>query len=685
MISLLLTAAVGLIPLAAFADSQPEPKTLRQAAGPGFSLGVAIAAHNLDDPRYREHVVSQFNSLTAENEMKPSSMLRAPGEYDFTAADRFMAFAEEHGMEVIGHTLVWHAQAPGFLFQDAEGKPLPREVALKNMRDHIFTVMGRYKGRVKGWDVVNEAVADSGGLRDTPARRAIGDDYLVKAFEFAAQADPEAELYYNDYNIELDYKRPSGLALVKSLRDAGVRLDAVGIQGHYMTSTSMDEVKRGIQAYIDEGFKVVITELDVDPLPRRGSGGADVTAAEREGLNPYVNGLPDEQQKRLAEFYGEFFDFALARPQITRITFWGASDAHTWLNNFPVRGRTNHPLLFDRSLAPKPAFHRVLESFRKAGFPRTKPLENLTWVAGAEVVPPPKDPRRPVVAIKDPTVVRHEGLWHLFATVARSSGWQMVYMNFPTWEGAAKAEPRFMDEANPGLRGYHCAPQVFWFEPHGLWYLIYQSQHPQFSTTKTISDPSSWSAPKSFFAEKPAGAPDLWLDYFIICDETHAYLFFTGDDGKLYRSRTALADFPNGMSPPVIVLSEENRFHLFEGSAHYRMKDGGYLTIIEAIGPTGIRYYRSWTAERLDGKWTPLADTWEKPFAGVANVRFAPGVEPWTEDISHGELIREGFDQTMTIDPNNLQLLFQGRVKSSNGMEYLLLPYRLGLLKPAGR
>jgi endo-1,4-beta-xylanase len=303
------------------------------------------------------------------------------------------------------------------------------------------------------------------------------------------------------------------------------------------------------------------------------------------------------------------------------------------------------------------------------------------WEASGELILPPSDPQRPVVAIKDPSVVFHDGRWHIIATVARATGWQLVYLSFESWAEANDATPYFLDTVNPGLAGYRAAPQVFWFEPHQKWYLIYQSQQPTYSTTDDISDPSSWTAPRDFFNGKPASAPDLWIDYFVICDDTHAYLFFTGDDGRLYRSRTDIDSFPMGMSDPVIVLEDPNPFNLWEGSAHYKVKGTNqYLTLVEAIGPTGARFYRSWTSDRLDGDWTPLADTWENPFAGVNNVTFAPGVQPWTEDISHGELIRSNPDQTMTIDPANLRLLFQGREPTNQQIDYLLLPYRLGIL-----
>ena len=190
--------------------------------------------------------------------------------------------------------------------------------------------------------------------------------------------------------------------------------------------------------------------------------------------------------------------------------------------------------------------------------------------------------------------------------------------------------------------------------------MIYQSQHPQYSTTDDISKPDTWTRPQNFFASNPPGMPRLPIDYWVICDDTHAYLFFTGDNGRLYRSRTKIEDFPNGMSNPETVI-EETRETLFEGSMTYKIKGTDkYLTLVEGLGPS--RYYRAYISDRLDGEWTPIpnADTYEEPFAGINNVTFEDGVEPWTSDISHGELIRDGYDETLTIDPENLADAFSG-------------------------
>ena len=298
------------------------------------------------------------------------------------------------------------------------------------------------------------------------------------------------------------------------------------------------------------------------------------------------------------------------------------------------------------------------------------------------LVSPVPDAEHDIVSVKDPSVVRYGGRWHVYATTADTRGrWSMVYLSFADWSDASAAKPYYID-ANPNLRGYHCAPQLFYFSPHKKWYLIYQSQHPQYSTADDPSKPDTWTPPQNFFDVAPATVGKLWLDYWIICDATHAYLFFTGDNGRFYRSRTTIEQFPRGMSEPVVVISEPNRFDLFEGSATYRLKGSGkYLTLIEALGPEGVRYYKAYLADRLDGAWRPLATSWDQPFAGMRNVAFERGVEPWTTDISHGELLREGMDETMTVDPSNLQFLFQGRDPARAVREYSQFPYRLGLLR----
>lgn len=371
---LLVTSIVHAQPAATTNPAKSAP-TLRKTAPDRLLIGAAITSFDLRKPELVALLPRQFACLTTGNEMKPDALQRVKGTFTFDQADRIVAFARSNDMQMIGHTLCWHQQSPKWMFQDDQGKPLPRDAALANLKAHIQGVMKHFKGKVKGWDVVNEAVSDGPGndLRDTPARRAIGDDFVLKAFEFAQQADPDAELYYNDYNIELDYKRDRALRLVRRIKAAGLRIDAVGIQGHWsLAGPSTAEIERGIKAFANEGLKVMITELDVDVLPRARGGGADLSATERAGADPYKTGLPDDIQQKLAQRYADLFALFIRYPQITRITFWGVGDAQSWLNHFPVRGRTNHPLLFDRQLNPKPAYDAVIKQLQSPPRGRSK-------------------------------------------------------------------------------------------------------------------------------------------------------------------------------------------------------------------------------------------------------------------------------------------------------------------------
>ena len=307
---------------------------------------------------------------------------------------------------------------------------------------------------------------------------------------------------------------------------------------------------------------------------------------------------------------------------------------------------------------------------------------NFTWTASTALIAPASDAEHDLVAIKDPTVVRFEDRWHLFATTANTDQeWSLVYLNFEDWKDAASAEQYYMDQT-PGFEGYLAAPHVFYFTPQKRWYLVYQTQPPKYSTTDDISDPSSFTQPKPLFTGKPRSAPDLWIDYWVICDDDNCYLFFTGDDGALYRSRTSREDFPDGMDEPVIAMRMAKN-DLFEGSATYKIKGAdGYVTLVEAIGPSGVRYYKAWTADALDGAWTPIANSFDRPFAGERNVSFTG--DAWTRDISHGELLRDGYDERMEVDlcGGKLQMLFQGEdfAAGEAASDYSQRPYRLGLL-----
>ena len=359
---------VPLVLLCGLLTVTAQQSRLKDAFKNDFMIGAALNRRQIfeEDARGDAIVTTHFNSITPENVLKWALVHPEPKRYDFAAPDRFVEFGEKHGMFVVGHTLVWHNQTPRWVFEDDKGNAVDRETLLSRMREHIFAVVGRYKGRIKGWDVVNEALNQDGTMRQSPWFKIIGNDYLVQAFKFAHEADPNAELYYNDYDLELPAKRAGGVELIKKLQAAGVPIAAVGLQNHdLMDWPSAADEDATIAAFEKLGVKVNITELDVDVLPRTTKPGADyaVDIPVTPQLNPYVDRLPDAQQLALAKRYAELFQIYLKhRDAIERVTFWGVADGDSWLNNWPMKGRTNYPLLFDRFGRPKPALAAVINS-----------------------------------------------------------------------------------------------------------------------------------------------------------------------------------------------------------------------------------------------------------------------------------------------------------------------------------
>jgi len=277
-------------------------------------------------------------------------------------------------------------------------------------------------------------------------------------------------------------------------------------------------------------------------------------------------------------------------------------------------------------------------------------------------------------------VVYYDGVYHVFASVANAAGYSLVYLNFTEFSQASSAKQYYLDQSGIGT-GYRAAPEIFYFTPQSIWYLVYQNGNAAYSTNPDISNPAGWSAPQTFYSGVPAivtaniGA-GYWVDMWVICDSTNCHLFSSDDNGHLYRSQTSLADFPNGMDEPVIALEDPNPDNLFEASNVYKV-DEGYLLLVEAIGTDGHRYFRSWTMPNIAGPYIALADTETDPFARSNNIVFSGTA--WTIDISHGEMIRSSYDQTLTISPCNLQYLYQGDNPNSTA-SYNSLPWRLGLL-----
>ena len=351
------------------AATAQAPTSLKDAYRGAFVVGAALntAQTTGQDSRGDAIVETQFNSISPENALKWEVVHPQPGAYAFDIPDQYVAFGEKHHMFTVGHCLVWHSQVPDWVFRDDKGNFVDRETLLKRMHDHIQTVVGRYKGRIQSWDVVNEALNEDGTLRQSPWLKIVGEDYIAKAFQYAHEADPQAQLTYNDYSLENEAKRNGALALIAKLKAQGVPITSVGIQGHdSLEWPSVEDEDATISAFAKLGVKVVISELDIDVLPsvtRQQSAEVSLKVLEDPKLNPYANGLPPSVQQELAKRYAGLFGVYLKhRDVVTRVTFWGVTDGDSWRNDWPVKGRTSYPLLFDRSGQPKPAFQAVIRA-----------------------------------------------------------------------------------------------------------------------------------------------------------------------------------------------------------------------------------------------------------------------------------------------------------------------------------
>jgi endo-1,4-beta-xylanase len=320
-----------------------------------FLMGVAVSPRELKTDA-ASLVAQQFNSITAENAMKMGPIHPKETEYFWRDADSIVAFAQRHNMKMRGHTLVWHTQVPAWLFTTAGGDTVSKEVLLSRLKDHITTVVNRYKGSIYAWDVVNEAIDDNDAryLRNTAFSRIIGEDFIAKAFEYAHAADPKAVLFYNDYNTEMPGKRDRIFRLVKSLKDAGVPIHGVGLQGHWsVNNPSREELEKSIKMFSALGLQVQITELDVSVYT--GRQGGQIIRGQRDTTAVYT----PEMEAQQTEKYRMIFDVLRQyKKEVTGVTFWNISDRYSWLD---MRGRKNFPLLFDRNLQPKKAFWEVVK------------------------------------------------------------------------------------------------------------------------------------------------------------------------------------------------------------------------------------------------------------------------------------------------------------------------------------
>ena len=343
-------------------DITSAPLELKDLFLDKFKIGTALSREQIIGTQRNilPFVNKHFNAITPENSMKWERINPEEGVYDFEAADVLVEFSNKNNHFFTGHTLVWHSQVPDWVFEHKDGTPLNRAELLKRMEKHINAVAGRYAGKIDAWDVVNEALNEDGTLRVSKWSTIIGDDFIEQAFIMAAKAAPNAKLYYNDYNLYKPEKRNGVLRLVKNLQSKGIKIDGVGMQAHYsLDNPELTDIEDSINAYSNLGVDVLITELDVSvlPFPDENNMGADVSLNFdlQAEFNPYPDGLPTSVENQLGARYKELFAiFNKHQDVIKRVTFWGVSDAQTWRNDWPMTGRSDYPLLFDRQLNIKP-------------------------------------------------------------------------------------------------------------------------------------------------------------------------------------------------------------------------------------------------------------------------------------------------------------------------------------------
>ncbi|WP_183559967.1 endo-1,4-beta-xylanase [Mucilaginibacter sp. SP1R1] len=353
---LLLPILLILLRLTSAGQEISSTKGLKDYYGKYFPIGVAVSPYSIKDKQEAALILREFNSITPENAMKMGPIHPAEDRYNWRDADSIVAFAQANQIKVRGHNLCWHEQTPSWLFYDKQGNLVNKTVLLQRLKDHIFNVVGRYKGKIYAWDVVNEAIADDSTqfLRNSLWYKICGEDFIFKAFEYAHEADPNAILFYNDYNTERPEKRERVYRLLKKLKDAKVPVNGVGLQAHWSVyEPTQKDLITTIKRFASLGLKVQITELDMSVYPWEKNPRA-LRPNEQDTFTP------DLEQKQADEYAMVFKVFRNYKDVISGVTFWNITDKHTWLDEYPVKGRKNYPLLFDQNMQRKKAYLRVV-------------------------------------------------------------------------------------------------------------------------------------------------------------------------------------------------------------------------------------------------------------------------------------------------------------------------------------
>ncbi len=340
----------------------PLPR-LKNTFSAAFTIGAALNEAQIlgTDTIGTKLIKKEFSTITPENNMKWMYIHPTVDSFNFSITDQYVELGRKNNMHVVGHALLWHSQIAEYMNEVKDSATMAAYID-----DHIRKIAGHYKGSIDAWDVVNEALNEDGSLRESNFLKVMGPAYIEQAFRTAAEVDPEADLIYNDYNMWKPEKRAGAVKLVKNLQDKGIKVDGIGLQAHWsLVGPDLKDVENSILAYSALGVKVMFTELDVTALPNPWDlEGAEVSQ-NFEGspfMDPYPDGLPDSMQVKLANRYADIFNLFLKhQDKISRVTFWGVNDGGSWLNDWPIKNRTNHPLFFDRNYLPKPVYYKVMD------------------------------------------------------------------------------------------------------------------------------------------------------------------------------------------------------------------------------------------------------------------------------------------------------------------------------------
>ncbi|MGJ3241847.1 MAG: non-reducing end alpha-L-arabinofuranosidase family hydrolase [Opitutales bacterium] len=584
-----------------------------------------------------------FRQITPENAGKWGVVQKDPDTFNWGPLDRLYAWADGADAVTKQHTFVWGRQQPAWTDDFQNGEDARAAIA-----GWFKAYMDRYGDQVDLIDVVNEPLHHKPDYRTYIGGEGVtGWDWVVWAFETARKHAPHARLHLNDYDIlKSDANTTRYLEIIAVLQKREL-IDGIGVQAHFLEYTDSPTIRRNLDRLAATGLPIHISEYD-------------------------VHQTDDREQRRI---YQEQFPIFWEHPSVMGVTLWGYREGQTW---------REHAHLIRKDGSERPAF-----TWLRAYLEREKNLSDderddevplsFTWKTGQPIIDPQAFGNDDWIALKDPSIVRHQGRYHLFGTLrGKTRSHALAYTSFADFDEAEKSRPVVL----PNHDGYAAAPQVFYFAPHEKWYLICQAAKDEwgprgqaaYATTDDISDPDSWTPLNPLGIQRTDDRYNL--DFWVICDSATAYVFFTSDNGKLWRTETAKSAFPAGWSRPVVAYQGD----VFEAGHVYRAKGVDlYFTLIEARRNGDQRYFKVLYADELDGSWRTLPGNSNGFYAAAEQVKQIDG--KWMDYVSHGEILRETNDETLTADLK-ADFIFQGISHQERmGKAYGQVPWKLGLLR----